>query len=721
MEDIAHILANELKQKQEHVENVIRLIDEGNTIPFIARYRKEMHGTMDDQTIRTLVERLQYLRNLDARREEVKAAIQSQDKLTDELNIAIDRASTLAEVEDLYRPFKQKRRTRASAAKERGLEPLAELLFAQEGMGRSPADLAADFVLEEAGVASAEEALAGASDIIAEWIAEDAQIRKMLRALFWNQGKLQSKQATEEDSVYRLYYAFEQPVAKLQGHQILAINRGEREGFLKCGISIDPEWALQLITKRVVKPGHFGADLVQASAEDAWSRLIFSSVEREIRNMLTEKASEGAIHVFALNLKPLLMQPPVKGKRALGLDPAYRTGCKLAVIDETGKVLDTGVIYPTPPHNKTQEAAAKMKQLIETHQVDVISIGNGTASKEAEFFVADVRKELDRPVSYMVVSEAGASVYSASKLAAEEFPEYDVSLRSAVSIARRLLDPLAELVKIDPKAIGVGQYQHDLPQKQLDEALSGVVEDCVNRVGVDLNTASAPLLNRVAGLTAATAKNIVAYREEHGAFTLRKQLLKVPKLGPKAFLQCAGFLRVPESQQVLDHTGVHPESYQVAESLLTLCQYTLDDVKAGECTQLQDRLEAFGLARAAEQCGVGVPTLSDIAAELTKPGRDPRDELPPPMLRSDVMELKHLKPGMTLMGTVRNVIDFGAFIDVGVHQDGLVHISELSDRFVRHPSEVVSVGDIVTVLILGVDLEQNRLSLSMKQAKKEEV
>ncbi len=721
MEEIAHILANELEQKQEHVENVIRLIDEGNTIPFIARYRKEMHGTMDDQTIRTLVERLQYLRNLDTRREEVKAAIQSQDKLTDELSIAIDRASTLAEVEDLYRPFKQKRRTRASVAKERGLEPLAELLFAQEGMGRSPADLAADFVLEETGVASAEEALAGASDIIAEWIAEDAQIRKMLRALFWNQGKLQSKQATEEDSVYRLYYAFEQPVAKLQGHQILAINRGEREGFLKCGISIDPEWAVQLITKRVVKPGGFGADLVQASAEDAWSRLIFSSIEREIRNMLTEKASEGAIHVFALNLKPLLMQPPVKGKRALGLDPAYRTGCKLAVIDETGKVLDTGVIYPTPPHNKTQEAAAKMKQLIETHQVDVISIGNGTASKEAELFVADVRKKLDRPVSYMVVSEAGASVYSASKLAAEEFPEYDVSLRSAVSIARRLLDPLAELVKIDPKAIGVGQYQHDLPQKQLDETLSGVVEDCVNRVGVDLNTASAPLLNRVAGLTAATAKNIVAYREEHGAFTRRKQLLKVPKLGPKAFLQCAGFLRVPESQQVLDHTGVHPESYQVAESLLALCQYTLDDVKAGECTQLQDRLEAFGLARAAEQCGVGVPTLSDIAAELTKPGRDPRDELPPPMLRSDVMELKHLKPGMTLMGTVRNVIDFGAFIDVGVHQDGLVHISELSDRFVRHPSEVVSVGDIVTVLILGVDLEQNRLSLSMKQAKKEGV
>jgi uncharacterized protein len=719
--DLAQDLARELGQKREYVENVIRLIDEGNAIPFIARYRKEMHGTMDDQTIRLLVERMQYLRNLEQRRGEVKAAIESQDKLTDALEEAIGRAATLAEVEDLYRPFKQKRRTRASAAKERGLEPLARLLFDQKDPGRPPEEIALDFVSEEMSVASGEEALAGAADIMAEWIAEDAHIRKRLRALFWNRGTLRSKQTKEEDSVYRLYYAFEQPVAKLQGHQILAVNRGEREGFLKCGVSVDDEKALELIKGQVVRPGDFGADLVEAAAEDAWSRLVFPSVEREIRAMLTEQAGEGAVRVFAMNAKPLLMQPPVKGKRALGLDPAYRTGCKLAVIDETGKVLDTGVIYPTPPHNKTKEAAETMKRLIETHRVDVISIGNGTASKEAELFVSQVGKELERPVSYMVVSEAGASVYSASKLAAEEFPEYDVSLRSAVSIARRLLDPLAELVKIDPKAIGVGQYQHDLPQKRLDEALGGVVEDCVNRVGVDLNTASAPLLNRVAGLTAATARNIVSYREEHGAFTGRKQLLKVPKLGPKAFLQCAGFLRVPESNSVLDRTGVHPESYQVAETLLSLCGYTMEDVKAGACTQLQERLKAFGLEKAAERCNVGVPTLSDIAAELAKPGRDPRDELPPPMLRTDVMELKDLKPGMTLMGTVRNVVDFGAFVDVGVHQDGLVHISELSGRFVRRASEAVSVGDVVAVLVLGVDVEKKRLSLSIKQAKGEEM
>ncbi len=719
MEDISTILAKELGRNPEHVQNVIQLIDEGNTIPFIARYRKEMHGTMDDQTIRTLVERLQYLRNLDARRGEVKAAIENQGKLTEELSFAIDRASTLAEVEDLYRPFKQKRRTRASIAKERGLEPLAEMIFAQKIGKQSLIDMAGDFVQEEIGITNTGEALAGASDIIAEWIAEDAPIRKMLRMLLWNQGRLRSRGAKEEDSVYRLYYEFEQPVSKLQGYQVLAINRGEREGFLKCTISVDLEWARQLIEKQVVKPGGVGSDLVRAAAGDAWSRLIFPSIEREIRNQLTEKADEGAIHVFALNLKPLLMQPPVKGKRALGIDPAYRTGCKLAVVDETGKVLDTGVIYPTPPHNRKQEAAAKMKELIETYQVDVISIGNGTASKETELFVADTIKELDRPVSYMVVSEAGASVYSASKLAAEEFPEYDVSLRSAVSIARRLLDPLAELVKIDPKAIGVGQYQHDLPQKRLDETLNGVVEDCVNKVGVDLNTASGPLLRHVAGLTANTAKNIVAYREENGVFTDRKQLLKVPKLGPKAFQQCAGFLRVPESLQVLDRTGVHPESYQVAEFLLKLCQYTLHDVEAGTCSQLQDRLEELGLEQAAEQCGVGIPTLSDIAAELIKPGRDPRDELPPPMLRSDILEMKHLKPGMVLTGTVRNVLDFGAFVDVGVHQDGLVHISELSHRFVRHPSEVVSVGDIVNVMVLEVDATRNRLSLSMKQEAKE--
>jgi uncharacterized protein len=719
MEQMIAVLAAELKQKPDHVKNVIQLIDEGNTIPFIARYRKELHGTMDDQTIRALVERLGYLRNLQARREEVKTAIENQGKLTEELSLAIEKAATLAEVEDLYRPYKQKRRTRASVAKERGLEPLAQRIFAQGNEKETPLELAAGFVSEALGVPDAQAALAGASDIVAEWISEDAAIRKLLRAFLWTRGMLSSRAAKEEDSVYRLYYDFQQPVSKLQGHQILAINRGEREGFLKCGLSADEAQVEHLIWQRVGRPGGFGSDLVKAAAEDAWSRLMFPSLEREIRALLTEQADEGAIHVFALNLKPLLMQPPVKGKRALGLDPAYRTGCKLAVVDETGKVLATDVIYPTPPHNKKREAAEKTKRLIETHGVEVIAIGNGTASKESELFVADLLKELNHPVSYMVVSEAGASVYSASKLAAEEFPDYDVSLRSAVSIARRLQDPLAELVKIDPKAIGVGQYQHDLPQKQLDETLGGVVEDCVNQVGVDLNTASQPLLRRVAGLTAATAKNIVTYREENGAFSSRKQLLKVPKLGPKAFLQCAGFLRVTESDQILDHTGVHPESYGVAETLLTLCGYTLEDVKAGQCGALQKRLEALGLEETAARCGVGVPTLKDIAAELIKPGRDPRESLPPPMLRSDVMEMKHLKPGMQLKGTVRNVVDFGAFVDVGVHQDGLVHISELSNRFVRHPSEAVSVGEIVDVVVLGVDLEKNRLSLSIKQAAKE--
>ncbi|MBQ1351612.1 MAG: RNA-binding transcriptional accessory protein [Oscillospiraceae bacterium] len=716
MEHLVAVLAAELGQKPEHVKNVIQLIDEGNTIPFIARYRKELHGAMDDQTIRTLVERLGYLRNLQARREEVKTAIEGQGKLTEELAQAIEKAATLAEVEDLYRPYKQKRRTRASIARERGLEPLARRIFAQGKETGTPLAAASEFVDEALEVPDAQAALAGASDIMAEWISEDAAIRKLLRAFLWTRGMLLSKATGEEDSVYRLYYDFQQSVSKLQGHQILAINRGEREGFLKCSLSVEEEQARHLIWQRIGKPGGFGADLVKAAAEDAWSRLMFPSLEREIRNLLTEQASEGAIHVFALNLKPLLMQPPVKGKRALGLDPAYRTGCKLAVVDETGKVLATDVIYPTPPHNKIQEAAKKTKYLIENHRVEVIAIGNGTASKESERFVADLLKELNQPVSYMVVSEAGASVYSASKLAAEEFPDYDVSLRSAVSIARRLQDPLAELVKIDPKAIGVGQYQHDLPQKQLDETLNGVVESCVNQVGVDLNTASQSLLRHVAGLTTATAKNIVAYREENGAFSNRKQLLKVPKLGPKAFLQCAGFLRVMESNQILDHTGVHPESYEVAERLLALCGYGLEDVKAGRCSDLQTRMETLGTEKTAAQCGVGVPTLRDIAVELTKPGRDPRDELPPPMLRSDVMEMKHLKPGMQMKGTVRNVVDFGAFVDVGVHQDGLVHISELSTRFVRHPSEAVSVGEIVDVVVLAVDLEKNRLSLSIKQA-----
>ena len=718
MESINQILARELNREQSHIDNVIQLLDEGNTIPFIARYRKELHGAMDDTALRTLAERLEYLRSLQERRETVKKSIEEQGKMTEELNAAIDNAATLAALEDLYRPYKQKRRTRATVAKEKGLEPLALRLFAQENDSPAPEELAAAFIDPEKGVETVEEALAGASDIVAEMISDDAEIRKLLRDFIWRNASLRSVAAVEEDSVYRLYYDFSQRIDRLQGHQILAINRGEKEGFLKVSLELDRDAALQRLRRRVIVPGSPAMAFVRAAADDAYDRLIFPSMERETRSALTDTACEGAIKMFALNLKPLLMQPPVKGKVTMGLDPGYRNGCKVAVVDGTGKVLDTAVVYPTFSENKKKEAIRILSGLIRRHGVEHIVIGNGTASRETEQMTVEMLHELGGGQAYAIVNEAGASVYSASKLAAEEFPDYDVNLRSAVSIARRLQDPLAELVKIDPMAIGVGQYQHDMPQAKLEETLNGVVEDCVNAVGVDINTASPSLLQRVSGLTKTTAKNIVLYREENGAFTSRKQINKVPKLGPKAFQQCAGFLRVPESGQVLDNTAVHPESYEAAEKLLALCGYTLKDVAAGNISELPRRLEAYGAEKAAEECGVGVPTLMDIVSELLKPGRDPRDELPPVLLRKDVLEIKDLKPGMELTGTVRNVIDFGVFVDIGVHQDGLVHISQVCDKFIRHPSEVVAVGDIVKVVVLDVDEKKHRISLSMKQAKR---
>ncbi len=715
---ITQILSRELGCPEEHIENVIRLLDEGNTLPFIARYRKELHGGMDDTQLRTLQDRLQYLRNLEARRQEVKTSIENQGKLTDELSAAIDAAATLAEVEDLYRPYKQKRRTRATVAREKGLEPLALLLFSQSKNLPAPEDLAKKAVDPEKGVETVEDALAGASDIIAENISDDADIRKSLRLLADAKGAACSKAAKEdEDSVYRLYYEFAQPLSKLQSHQVLALNRGEREGFLKVTLDVPRELALDRIWKRVLKPGSSATEFVRAAAEDSYDRLIQPSVERELRSALTDAANESAIGNFALNLKPLLMQPPVKGHVTMGLDPGYRMGCKVAVVDGTGKVLDTAVVYPTYGEKQKNEAIVKLSAMIRKWGVDHLAIGNGTASRETEQMAVELIRKLGGGVSYMIVNEAGASVYSASKLAAEEFPQFDVNLRSAVSIARRLQDPLAELVKIDPKAIGVGQYQHDMPEKRLDEALGGVVEDCVNAVGVDVNTASPSLLKQVAGLTAATAKNIVTYREENGLFTARKQILKVPKLGPKAYEQCAGFLRVPESKQVLDNTGVHPESYKAAETLLTLCGYDLKDVAAGAISELPKRVETLGWAEAAKRCEVGEPTLRDIVKELLKPGRDPRDELPAPILRTDVLEMKDLKPGMVLTGTVRNVIDFGVFVDIGVHQDGLVHISKVCDKFIKHPSEVVSVGDIVKVAVLEVDEKRKRISLTMRDIK----
>ena len=707
-------LARELNRPAEHIENVVRLLDEGNTIPFIARYRKELHGSMDDTALRTLEERLAYLRNLTERKESVKASIAEQEKLTDELAAAIDAAQTLAEVEDLYRPYKPKRRTRATVAKEKGLEPLAALLFAQERDCPRPEDAAAAYIDAEKGVETLANALQGANDIIAEWISDDAAVRRSLRELLEKRGRLRSLAATEEDSVYRLYYDFEQPLSRLQGHQILAINRGEKEKMLSATVLLDRELALPLLRRAVVKPGSAAMEFVKAAAEDAYDRLIYPSLEREMRAALTDKASEGAIKMFALNLKPLLMQPPVKGHVTMGLDPGYAHGCKVAVIDVTGKVLDTTVVYPTYGERQKNEAITKLAQLVKKHGVEHIAIGNGTASRETEQMTVELIHKVGGGLSYMIVSEAGASVYSASKLAAEEFPQFDVNLRSAVSIARRLQDPLAELVKIDPKAIGVGQYQHDMPQKELDASLNAVVEDCVNAVGVDLNTASPSLLTRVAGLNGTIAKNIVAFREENGVFTTRRQLLKVAKLGPKAFEQCAGFLRVPESKNVLDNTGVHPESYDAAKGLLELLGATPKDAR-----DLPARLNAYGAEKAAEALGVGVPTLRDIAKELSKPGRDPRDELPAPILRTDVLDIKDLKPGMVLTGTVRNVIDFGVFVDIGVHQDGLVHISQVCNKFIKHPSEAVAVGDVVKVVVLDVDEKKHRISLSMKQVPEE--
>ena len=722
MDNIIAALAEELGQQETYVANVVTLLDEGNTVPFIARYRKEKHGAMDDQTLRTLETRLQYLRSLQERRETVLSAIEAQGKLTGELSAAIGSAKTLAELEDLYRPYKPKRRTRAAIAAEKGLAPLAELLFAQGRDCPDPAQAAREYVDPEKGVESVEDALAGASDIIAERISDDAALRARLRELIARAAHLRSEAATGEDSVYRLYYDFSQPLSRLQGHQILAVNRGEKEKLLKVSVELDREQALQTVRRAVVVPGSAAMEFVRAAAEDAYDRLLFPSLERETRSALTEKASQGAIGQFALNLKPLLMQPPVKGKVTMGLDPGYRMGCKVAVVDGTGKVLDTAVVYPTHGERQKKQAIDALAALVKKHGIEHIAIGNGTASRETEQMAAElIRRENERgaELSYMIVSESGASVYSASPLAAEELPQLDVNLRSAVSIARRLQDPLAELVKIEPRAIGVGQYQHDMPEKQLEQSLDAVVEDCVNAVGVDINTASPSLLRRVSGLTAATAKNIVAYREENGAFTSRAQLKKVPKLGPKAFEQCAGFLRVPESRNVLDNTAVHPESYKAAERLLKLSGYTQEDVRIGKLSFLSDWLRQYGAEKAAAELGVGVPTLTDVVAELMRPGRDVRDELPKPILRTDVLDVEDLKPGMTLTGTVRNVIDFGAFVDIGVHQDGLVHISEIADRFIRHPSEVLSVGDVVRVVVLDVNESKKRIALSIKQAGKQ--
>lgn len=714
MQSISETLSKELNCDIKYVENVINLVDEGNTIPFIARYRKEMHGGMNDTDLRTLEDRLNYLRNLEKRREEVKRSIAEQGKMTDELNAAIDNSSTLSEVEDIYRPYKQKRRTRASVAREKGLEPLADLILIQEESCRSLVDIAADYIDAEKEVNSVEEALIGANDIIAERISDNAEARKKLKEALIRMGTLDTKATTEDDSVYRIYYSFSQPIHKLHGYQVLAINRGEKEGFIKSAISIDERITLSVLYRMFIKKNSCYEAFLTDTINDSYNRLLFPSLEREFMSMLTDSANEGAIHNFALNLKPLLLQPPVKGKVTLGYDPGYRNGCKLAVVDATGKVLDTAVIYPTQPYNKIAESKAKLCSLIKKHNIENIAIGNGTASRESEKLVAEIIRE-HPGVSYCIVNESGASVYSASKLAAEEFPDYDVNLRSAVSIARRLQDPLAELVKIEPKAMGVGQYQHDMPEKRLTETLSGVVEDCVNAVGAELNTASASLLSYISGLTKTTAKNIVAFREANGKFISRKQLLKVPKLGPKAYEQCAGFLRIRESSDILDHTGVHPESYEAAKKMLELCGYSLDDAASENFKDLKEKVLSYGSQKLAEACGIGVPTLNDIVQELLKPGRDMRDELPGPILKSDVMEISDLKPGMVLRGTVRNVIDFGAFIDIGVHQDGLVHISEVCEKFIKHPSEILSVGDIVNVKVLEVDEKKHRISLSIKQ------
>lgn len=713
--DIVKQLTGEFSLQQWQVDNIIKLIKEGNTIPFISRYRKELHGSLDDQVLREFSERLNYLEGLEKRKAEVTASIDAQDKLTDEITISLEQAKTLTEVEDIYRPFKPKRKTRASVARERGLEPLAAFLLSQEISSEDPLIWAEQFVNEEKDVKTPQDALQGAMDIIAEDVSDSADIRGQLRSYFMRTSILQTKASDEtQDSVYKMYYDFSEPVRSIAGHRVLAIDRGEKENFLKVSIAIDKEKSMDIIYNEFVKHNSPSTQYVISACDDGFDRLLFPSMERELRAFLTENAAENAIKVFAVNLHQLLMQPPIKGHITLGLDPGFRTGCKLAVVDETGRVLDTGVIYNTAPNFKVKEAKNIVSEFINKYNVSVISIGNGTASRESEAFIAELLGEIQKDTSYIIVNEAGASVYSASKLAAEEFPEYDVSIRSAVSIARRLQDPLAELVKIDPKSIGVGQYQHDMPKKRMDEALGSVVENCVNSVGVDLNTASVPLLGSVAGINSGIAKNIVAFREENGSFSNRKTLLKVPKLGKKAFEQCAGFLRIPECDNILDNTGVHPESYKATKGLLEMCGYTLEDVKNNCISELGDRVLEIGQSDCAEKLGIGIPTLIDIIKELQKPGRDPRDEMPKPLLRKDVLDMKDLTVGMELMGTVRNVIDFGAFVDIGVHEDGLVHISQMSDKFIKHPSEVVKVGDIIKVSILDVDFVKKRIALTMK-------
>ena len=709
--DIIRKLREEFGITQSQAENTVRLLDEGNTIPFIARYRKEMTGSLDDQIIRQLSERLTALRNLEDRRTQVRTAIAEQGRLTDALAAKLDAAQTQTEIEDIYRPFRPKRRTRASIAKEKGLQPLADIIWGQKLIG-TPEEAAKAFVDSGQGVDTVLDAINGAMDILAEQISDDADLRKLLREETIKCGAIVSKKTKDEPSVYEMYYDYREPLKKAAGHRVLAMNRGEKEGFLSVKIEGEEEKLLQRMERRLIRRSSDTADILRGVIADSYKRLIAPSLEREIRNDLTEKAEEAAIGVFRENLRQLLLQPPISGKVVLALDPAYRTGCKIAVIDTTGKPLETTVVYPTPPQNKTAEAEKKLLALIEKYGVDLISIGNGTASRESELFVAEMLKKTKRRVQYIIANEAGASVYSASKLGAEEFPDYDVSLRSAVSIGRRIQDPLAELVKIDPKSIGVGQYQHDMNQKRLGEALGGVVEDCVNSVGVDLNTASPALLSYVAGIHATVAKNILKYREEHGKFTARRELLKVAKLGPKAYEQCAGFLRLPDSEMPLDRTGVHPESYAAAEGLLALCGYGLADVAAKRVGGLAKKIKSP--EKTAAELGIGVPTLEDIMRELEKPGRDPREDAPAPVLRSDVLSMEDLQEGMVLTGTVRNVIDFGVFVDIGVHQDGLVHISQICDRFIKHPLEAVKLGDVVQVKVLSVDLQKKRIALTMK-------
>ena len=712
--DIIQTLTDEFQIRREQVENVVALLDDGKTVPFIARYRKEMHGALDDQTIRRLALRLQALRNLEERKNEVRTAIENKNAMTEDISKALDAAKTLVEVEDIYRPYKEKRSTRGSKARERGLAPLAELILAQDP-ATDPEKEAAAYISEEKEVPDTASAIQGAMDIIAEQIADDAKLRTKMRDLYQRFGTLVCTATDPEaESVYRNYYEFESLVPRVQGHQVLAIHRGEKEEYLKVNITVAEGLAEQTCTKPYVRNSSPCGELVRLAGCDAAKRLIIPSIIREVRSAQFEAACTNAIKVFASNLEQLLMQPPLRNTVTLGLDPAYRTGCKLAVVDGTGKVLDTGVIYPTPPHSRIEEANRKVTRLVKQYGITAVSIGNGTASRESESFIADLLPSLPHKVSYMVVSEAGASVYSASELAAAEFPEYDVALRSAVSIARRLQDPLAELVKIDPKAIGVGQYQHDMPKNELQTALDGVVEECVNAVGVDVNTASAPLLSHIAGISAAVAKNIVTYREENGPFDNRKQLLKVPKLGPKAFEQCAGFLRIPGGSQPLDNTAVHPESYDAAKSLLAHFGFSLEDAAAGKLGGLGDSIKKTGKSTLAQELGIGTYTLDDMTAELQKPGRDPRDLLPPPLLRSgNIMEIADLKPGMELMGTVRNIVDFGCFVDIGVHEDGLVHISQICDHYIKHPLEAVKVGDVVKVWVLDVDVKRNRISLTM--------